>query len=234
MAMYERATEVLSDKDLPSDSFRMQFAVYRNYNSEAHKLLEQSSWATRPEPLHEFLARIEVEGGWGSEAIEIALWHAANEADKAHVSQVILIGDAPGNTDEMVIAKRNTDAYSKGELYWSTSPPYNEPTFQSTELGRLKAKGIPVSAFYVSPWAESAFQHIASETGGECAFLDVNGVNGAALLRDFVTRAILNNVGGADRGAELVQAYDLRFVRGHSRGGHDDGDEAPIASEEHK
>jgi hypothetical protein len=203
MAMYERAMIVLSEKSIPSDCFRVQFAVYKNCNSEADKLLQWSSWASRPESLHEFLMRIEVEGGWGNEAIEIGLCHAANEADQSHLSQVILIGDAPGNTDEHVAFKRGDKQDGKGTQYW-LSTPYKEPNTQSTELERLKTKGIPVNAFYVDGRAQGAFEHIAAETGGECRFLDVNSANGAELLTDFVTKAILRSIGGADRADELV------------------------------
>jgi hypothetical protein len=98
ITMYERATEVLLTNGIASNIFRVQFAVFRNYNSGPDKLLQCSSWATQPQELRAIAA----EGGAGNEAIEIGLWLAANEAEKGVVSKVILIGDAPANTDQEI------------------------------------------------------------------------------------------------------------------------------------
>jgi hypothetical protein len=39
--MFERASTVLAEKELPNDAFQMQFAVYRNYSSDANKILQK-------------------------------------------------------------------------------------------------------------------------------------------------------------------------------------------------
>ena len=52
-----------------------------------------------------------VSGGWGNEAIEVC-FQAINKMN--NVSQVVLIGDAPGNTDYDVIENREM----RGEEYW--------------------------------------------------------------------------------------------------------------------
>jgi hypothetical protein len=148
-------------------------------------------------------------GGYWNEAVEIGLWHAANEAEKGVVSQVILIGDAPANTDEEITHWRGHQSK------WDNTP-FRTPTNLAKELQRMNAQRIPVSAFYVDPEAQSAFAAIATATGGECEFLDVNSTEGASLLTAFVTKAILKNVGGADMGVRLAQEYDLRYLKGHS------------------
>jgi uncharacterized phage infection (PIP) family protein YhgE len=75
----------------------MQFAVFRNYSSGPLAVLQYSAWKSNPEDLREFLKNTTASGGQGNEAIEIGLWHANQQAD---VRRVILIGDAPGNTDK--------------------------------------------------------------------------------------------------------------------------------------
>jgi hypothetical protein len=212
ITMYERATEVLLANRIPSNVFRVQFAVFRNYNSEPDKLLQYSSWATQPQELRAFLQTIGAEGGAGNEAVEIGLWHAANEAEKGVVSQVILIGDAPANTDQEIQRWRGSQSR------WAKTP-FKTPTNLAKELQRMRDRSIPVSAFYVAQRAKEAFEAIATTTGGECEFLDVNSTEGASLLTAFVTKAILKNVGGAAMGARLAQEYDLRYLRGHSGAG---------------
>ncbi|CAF4711773.1 unnamed protein product, partial [Rotaria sp. Silwood2] len=99
--MFERASEVLKEEELASDAFRMQFAIYRNYNSKEKKILEASSWEEKPKNLGAFMSSIRPEGGWQEEAIEIGLWHASNESEtQEFISQIILIGDAPANTEQ--------------------------------------------------------------------------------------------------------------------------------------
>ncbi|CAF1090872.1 unnamed protein product [Didymodactylos carnosus] len=105
--MFERASAVLEGKGLSGDAFQMQFAVYRNYNSKENKLLEVSPWNTKANNLRAFMNTISPEGGWSNEATEIGLWHAIKESElQDSVSQVILIVDAPANTQEEVNVKR--------------------------------------------------------------------------------------------------------------------------------
>ena len=79
-----------------------------------------------------------VSGGWGNEAIEVC-FQGINKME--NVSQIVLIGDAPGNTDAEVIEKRAM----RGEEYWNK---YDFPmTTQGKELEELKAKRIPIHTF---------------------------------------------------------------------------------------
>lgn len=54
----------------------IQIVCYRNYDSSPDEILEISQWETKVEELDKFLDTIHVSGGWGAEAIEIALTHA--------------------------------------------------------------------------------------------------------------------------------------------------------------
>ncbi|CAF4350286.1 unnamed protein product, partial [Rotaria magnacalcarata] len=89
--MFERTSEILKDHKMDSNSFQLQFAVYRNYNSLEDKLLQSSPWETKPNNLRAFMNTIGVEGGWVNEAIEIGLWHANQEHEREPITQVILI-----------------------------------------------------------------------------------------------------------------------------------------------
>ncbi|CAF4226883.1 unnamed protein product, partial [Rotaria sordida] len=83
--MFERAWVVLGEKGLPNDTFAMQFAFF--------------AWETKGSHLRMFMNTISSEGGMGRKAIEIGLWYAPKEGGtKESISQVILIGRAPANT----------------------------------------------------------------------------------------------------------------------------------------
>ncbi|CAF4685215.1 unnamed protein product, partial [Rotaria sp. Silwood2] len=41
---------------------------------------------------------INVEEGWGNEAVKIDMWHANKENQRENITQIILIGDAHPNT----------------------------------------------------------------------------------------------------------------------------------------
>ncbi|CAF4706168.1 unnamed protein product, partial [Rotaria sp. Silwood2] len=49
--MFERTSEILKDHEINSNSFQIQFFVYRNYNSLEDKTLQSSSWETKPHNL---------------------------------------------------------------------------------------------------------------------------------------------------------------------------------------
>ncbi|CAF1394740.1 unnamed protein product [Adineta steineri] len=104
--MFERAAVILKEHHISLDSFEIQFVVYRNYCCPENKILQHSPWETKPDNLRAFMNTINVEGGLGNEAIEIALWHANKENERENITQVILIGDAPPNT--------------KSEMSWQT------------------------------------------------------------------------------------------------------------------
>ncbi|CAF4261426.1 unnamed protein product, partial [Rotaria sp. Silwood2] len=147
--MYECAFRILQDHKISTDSFQIQLAVYRNYNSPENKILQSSPWETKPDNLCTFINTIEVEGGWDNEAIEIGLWHANDENDREPITQVILIGDASPNTKTEIIEKRK----QYGEEYWKTTK-FSKSTYYENELEKLKSKNIPVHAFFVADRAK--------------------------------------------------------------------------------
>jgi hypothetical protein len=66
---------------------------------------------------------------------------------------VILIGDAPANTQQDVTENRNEIG---GEAYWSKTK-YAIPTTADEEILKLQAAGVPVNAFYVDNKAQVCF-----------------------------------------------------------------------------
>jgi len=134
--MYERAFKVMVDENITS-GFQIQFAVYRNYDSNENEIFQYSPWESKADGLVEFMKGIRVAGGWGNEAIEIGLWHANQQAlTKKGLSQVILIGDAPPNTVDEVNYKRNSQRKYFVLDYWSRTK-YREPTNSEIELRKL-------------------------------------------------------------------------------------------------
>ncbi|CAF4640605.1 unnamed protein product [Rotaria socialis] len=206
--MFERASAILKEKGFASNSFEIQFAVYRNYNSKEEKILQYSPWETKPDNLRAFMNTIEVEGGWGNEAIEIGLWHANQENSREPITQVILIGDAPPNTQVEVKDRRK----QYGERYW-LGTKFGKQTYYENELENLKTCKIPIHAFYVVEPAKDIFQKIAQNTGGRCEMLDINSKAGAKMLTDLVTEEILNNIGGSVKGDVLVKAYREKYSK---------------------
>ncbi|CAF4678093.1 unnamed protein product [Rotaria sp. Silwood2] len=206
--MFERASKILQEHNISSNSFQIQFAVYRNYNSKEDKILQSSPWETKPDNLRAFMNTIEVEGGLDNEAVEIGLWHTNQENIRETITQVILIGDAPPNTRNEVKIKRK----QFGEQYW-LGTKFQQETYYENELEHLKISKIPVHAFYVEHRAKSVFQKIAQNTGGRCEMLDINSSAGAKMLTDLVTEEILNNIGGSVKGDVLVKAYREKYSK---------------------
>ncbi|CAF1486229.1 unnamed protein product [Rotaria sordida] len=204
--MFQRASEILKENNIRSESFQIQFVIYRNYNSTEDDILQSSPWETKPNNLRTFMNNVESDGGCGNEAIEIGLWHANREHEREPITQVILIGDAPPNTKSEVEVKRNRF----GKRYWSKTK-FAQPTYYEDELAKLTSNRIPVHAFYVDTRAEKSFKDIASKTGGRSEMLDINSPSGSQILTDLVTEEVLRNVGGAVRGNALVQAYRSKF-----------------------
>ena len=204
--MFDRAYWVLRHEKKES-AFELQLAVYRNYNVPEHRLLQHSAWEGTPENLHAFISGVAATGGWGNEAVEVALWHANEEHARQGLHQVILIGDMPPNTPSEVPAKRA----SLGEAYWQTTR-FHTATTARQQLERLHEHGIPVHAFYIdSPdcqvSAKPVFELIARESGGQCMPLDIASDAGAQMLTDLVTERILDDLGGD----QLVSAYRSEF-----------------------
>ncbi|CAF2001897.1 unnamed protein product [Rotaria magnacalcarata] len=206
--MFERASIVLQEKGLPNDAFQMQFTIYRNYNCAENKILQISPWNTKGSSLRAFMNTIGPEGGLGNEAIEIGLWHAVKESETPEsISQVILIGDAPANSQAEVMQKRE----SLGEAYWKTTK-FDKPTYYATELQKLKDKKIPIHAFYLTSDAKENFEEISRETSGRCERLDIYSLQGAELLTHFVTEEVLRKTAG-DQGDSIVELYRAKYVK---------------------
>jgi len=206
--MFERATTILIENKLSSDSYAMQFAVYRSYGEKEAEILQVSPWETKPERLREFMNSIRASGGWSEEAVEIGLWHANQDSD---VSQVILIADAPATPQAQVAVRRA----AHGESYWKTTK-FSSPTYFMDEVRKLKSKNIKVHAFYVNTWAKNDFEKIAAETGGRCSELQINTNAGADMLTNLVTEEVLRDAGGA-KGAQLVEAYQKKFAKSYNK-----------------
>ncbi|CAF1312118.1 unnamed protein product [Rotaria sordida] len=163
---------------------------------------EASAWETKANNLRAFMNTIGPKGGMGAEAIEIGLWHAVKESEMPDsISQVILIGDAPANTESEVRQKRARF----GEAYWEKTR-FGKPTYYTHELQKLKSKNIPVHAFYLTRHAKDNFKQIANETRGRCERLNIHSLEGAESLTDFVTEEVLRKAAG-DQGDAAVELY---------------------------
>jgi energy-coupling factor transporter ATP-binding protein EcfA2 len=213
-AMFENGSAVLKDHGVSENAFKMQFVIFRNYDCKKEKLLQYSTWESEPDNLRAFMSTIRAEGGtWMPEAIEIGLWHVNQEANEAEVDQVILIGDAPANTPELVARGRKE---YKGESYWQSTEKFAEKIYAEDELKTLAERGIPVHAYYVvsSSPTVSFFKHCADVTEGESAFLDVNSEHGAQMLTHKVTEQVLKSVAKHNDSVnadELIDDYRRRF-----------------------
>ena len=122
---------------------------------------------------------------------------------------MILIGDAPANTQDDVKENRA----GRGEDYWKKTK-FKDKTHYGKEVALLKQKGIPIHAFFVHTWAQPNFEEMAKATGGRSAFLDINSSSGAELLTNLVTEEVLRNVGG-DQGDSLVDEYRSKFAKAY-------------------
>ena len=209
--MFERASAILKENDISTDTFQLQFVVYRNYCCRENMILQNSPWESKPDNLRAFMSTINVAGGLGNEAIEVGLWHANKEYERDEITQVILIGDIAPNTQAEVTQRRKI----YGENYW-VNTRFARPTYYVTELANLIARKIPVHAFFVAKGAEQSFRDIAQQTGGRCEPLDINSLAGSEMLTNLVTEEILRNVGGTSRGNELVEAYRNRFAKAYT------------------
>ncbi|CAF0934036.1 unnamed protein product [Adineta steineri] len=207
--MFERASTVLSKNGLPDDAFQMQFVVYRDYDCKADGILQSSSWETKPSKLRDFMATITARGGGDyEEAIEIGLSHAVEQSEQSDgLSQVILIADAPTKDVSAINRDRQTNG---GEAYWSKTK-YKTPTHYLTELQKLKAKNIPIHAFYLHDGAEKNFREMSSATSGRCEKLNINSPQGAEMLTNFVTEEVLRKTAGS-QGNEMVEYYRKIYV----------------------
>jgi hypothetical protein len=99
---------------------------------------------------------------------------------------VILIGDAPPNTPEEVARKREDHG---GAAYWAATP-YAAAVSAADEAEALRARGVPVHAFYVRRGedVQREFEALSQMTGGGAGFLNIDSPDGARLLTDTVAQ----------------------------------------------
>jgi hypothetical protein len=71
-------------------------------------MLQISPWETKPHNLVAFMNTINVDAGWGTEPIEMGLWHANKEHGREPITQVILIYHLSPNSYGEAHVKRNT------------------------------------------------------------------------------------------------------------------------------
>lgn len=206
--IFERAKNSLEEHGLSSDTFQMQFVVYRDYDCKEDRLLQSSCWEAKPNNLKKFMEHIVARGGSDYEAaIEVGLRHAMKESEMSDsISQVILIGCAPAKDSTTIIGDRQANG---GETYWRKTK-YATPTHYLEELQKLKIKNIPVHALYLHHGAAENFKRIAYETSGRCEKLDINSPEGAELLIHFVTEEILRKTAG-DQGDAVVELYRRQY-----------------------
>jgi hypothetical protein len=77
---------------------------------------------------------------------------------------VLVIGDAPPNTAQEVIDKRQGGIL--GESYWSLTNKFAQKRVWSTEVNRLVDRNVPIHTFYVDKRAKKAFEEIARLSNG--------------------------------------------------------------------
>ncbi|CAF3125798.1 unnamed protein product [Rotaria sp. Silwood2] len=205
--MLERISEILKCFNLTSDLFQIQFVVYRNYNHKEDEILKISPWETKSDNLRVFMNSIEIDKDGGNKAIEIGLCHANQE----NITQVILIGNTPPNTQKDVYEKRNY--YT--ENYWKHTK-FARPTYYQQELEKLRAYKIPVQTFFVEQQVEEVFKEIAQKTGGRYEMFDINSSSSLHMLTDLIAQEILRNVGGSSKGDALVEAYRSKYNRNYT------------------
>ena len=201
----QRAKEVLTDDKRNPDCFEFAIAFYTNYSSGPTKILRTSPWVKKVDELMVFLKNNGLDGGQGREAIEIGLWFANQEFDKAPTIplQVMVIGDAAPNTLDEVRSRRK--AYDASYNWKNT--PFCQEVYYETELDKLKQKNVKVFTFYVANGAKEAFTKMTTEANG-CSYLDINNAaKGSQELLDTLAKVILNGVGGD----KLTENYDKKY-----------------------
>ena len=154
---FERIDKILTEKNVKS-TMDMKVCVYRNWNSTAEKVLETTSFETKPNNLRKFVQRISVDGGWGNEALEVFYQHI-NKIDE--VDQIILIGDAPANERDETTSRRQ----SKSEKYWND---HKFPLcYAEDEVNKIIGRKIPIHSFYLNRYCQKYFESVSSRTSGK-------------------------------------------------------------------
>ena len=78
------------------------------------------------------------------------------------VDQLIVIGDARGNTNEE-IKKRRLD---KGETYWKKDSRFVDILEGDKLIGEMKARNIAVHSLYIGSGPAKYFQELSKATAG--------------------------------------------------------------------
>lgn len=121
-----------------------------------------------------------------------------------------MIGDAPPTKSRRRVKRyRRRDA----SCNLSTHPYCSQETFYKDETIKLANAGVEIHTYYVANWARKQFEWMATKTGGNCQFLDVNSPAGAQMLTEFLSMRILNSCGGD----ELVRQCKAKFMHVHLR-----------------
>uniref|UniRef100_A0A7S3FZM2 VWFA domain-containing protein n=1 Tax=Palpitomonas bilix TaxID=652834 RepID=A0A7S3FZM2_9EUKA len=198
----------LTKEEGKNANFQVQICAYRNYNVRADQLLQKSDFSPDPSYLVNFLSGVQIAGGWGDEAIEVGLQHVNSLIEAGlNISQVILIGDAPAQSEEESERKRESQY---GESYWE-STQFAKMAKYEEEKSRIVSSDVPVHAFYLKERAKTCFESLASSTNGLAAELDVNHPESATTLTDLVCRKL-----AAAIDPDLERKYMEKFAGGRA------------------
>ena len=151
--MFDRIAVILQDNGIDPSKVMMKVGFYRNYNSSKDMIYQESNWETKANSLKTFLNPIDVDGGWGPEAVEVGFYHAEKESE---LSQVILIGDAPPNPLDQFNSKRD----HQGVDYWNKHFP--GLCHYEQHLKNLVSRGIQVHAMHLNSSCENSFKSISN------------------------------------------------------------------------
>ena len=204
--MFERTTECIRSQGSLAGGVGMQLCVYRNYNATEDLMLQCSDWASSPDDLLVFLDGVAAGYGHGREAVELGFHHALQQHEKAPLSQIIVIGDAPPNTRDNT--DKNRRKYAPFLARFPTGVYYDE------QIELVREAGIAVHTFYVATNTSRRWRDgfMAMSCGSESKQLDLQvldeHVNGNEHLAAAVTTRILDAFGGGgDKSKQLVQTY---------------------------
>ena len=175
--MFELMRKALKQKGLKEDCFQLKFVTYRNYSSSYEDLLDYSEWSSTSGKLQSFLDRVKASGGCDpGEAVEVALQYSLRDhiclkhKSEPGIDQVILIGDAPSNTDSETDKHRRI----KGEDYWSKHHIFKNVAHISKMIHQFAFQKIPIHCFYLKNYAKKSFNEIAHKTNGISKLLDID------------------------------------------------------------
>ena len=219
--MYEQGRDILKGAGHDPNLFSIRIAVYRNYN--ASKPLEYSDLSTNPDTLGTWLDKIAATGGYGGydayyEAAELGLKCVNAWTDNPELNNGVPIQNVILMSDVGVHQRELTDKHRAGGIWFTNAEPFlRDPAYVEEEVKKLVLKKIPVHSFYLTSHAQNDLTNISVMTGGKSSSLNVNNSDQAVdQLRTFVTPLVLGGIGGAEGGAELVRAFNAKYVAGYT------------------